>query len=149
MKKQLRKGIEYNPFKTEDKHYFGGFFNLADNNIKEVLKEVGQRLNTELDSKKIIDKYTKETISLVDYERFIHLLSNYFPIVNEIDQINKKDSTGNLIPKTKSERVEDFRETILLLINTVDTLRNYYTHYHHDSIHIDSKLFSFLDNILL
>lgn len=146
---QTGKGIEYNPFKTEEKHYFGGFFNLADNNIKEALKEVGQRLNTELDSKKIIDKYTKETISLVDYERFIHLLSNYFPIVNEIDQINKKDSTGNLIPKTKSERVEDFRETILLLINTVDTLRNYYTHYHHDSIHIDSKLFSFLDNILL
>ncbi len=29
------KGIEYSPFKTEDKHYFGGFFNLAQNNIDD------------------------------------------------------------------------------------------------------------------
>lgn len=151
MKESIKqgKGKEYNPFKTEDKHYFGGFFNLADNNIEEALKEVGQRLNTTLDSKKLIDKYTKETISLVDYERFIHLLTDYFPIVNEIDQINKKDDKGNIISNTKIERLENFKETFLLLINSIDELRNYYTHYHHDPIQLEPKLFAFLDDVLL
>ncbi|QQV03602.1 MULTISPECIES: type VI-B CRISPR-associated RNA-guided ribonuclease Cas13b [Chryseobacterium] len=151
MKESIKqgKGKEYNSFKTEDKHYFGGFFNLADNNIEEALKEVGQRLNTTLDSKKLIDKYTKETISLVDYERFIHLLTDYFPIVNEIDQINKKDDKGNIISNTKIERLENFKETFLLLINSIDELRNYYTHYHHDPIQLEPKLFAFLDDVLL
>lgn len=145
----IGKGIEYNPFKTEDKHYFGGFFNLADNNVKEALKEVGQRLNTTLKSQKLIDKYTHETISLVDYEKFVHLLSDYFPIVKEIDQINKVEKDGKTIPKTKKERLEYFNETFSLLLNSIDTLRNYYTHYHHDPIHLDPKLFTFLDHVLL
>lgn len=145
------KGKEYNPFKTEDKHYFGSFFNLADNNITEAFAEVCERLNNKLKPKEAIDKYTNENISLMDFEKFVHLLADYFPIVKEIDQINKeeKDKNGEPIPKTKKERLVHFKETFFSLINGIDNLRNYYTHYQHDSIQLEPKLFTFLDNVLL
>ncbi|MCH8535815.1 MAG: type VI-B CRISPR-associated RNA-guided ribonuclease Cas13b [Flavobacteriaceae bacterium] len=152
MENTLGKGVSYNPFKTEDKHYFGGFFNLADNNIKETFAEVKQRLNNkDFYLRDTIEKYTKEDTSLVDFEKFVHLLSDYFPIVKEVDQINHntKDKNGNPIPKTKKQRLEYFKETFLLLSNSIDTLRNYYTHYYHDTIELDPKLFTFLDNVLL
>jgi hypothetical protein len=145
------KNIEYNPFKTEDKHYFGSFFNLADNNITEAFAEVCERLNNKLKPKEAIDKYTNENISLMDFEKFVHLLADYFPIVKEIDQINKeeKDKNGESISKTREERLVYFKETFFSLINAIDNLRNYYTHYQHDSIQLEPKLFTFLDNVLL
>lgn len=144
-------GKEYNPFKTEDKHYFGGFFNLADNNIKEAFNEVSIRLSQKGASPKtLIEKYTKENVSLVDYERFVILLSDYFPIIKEIDQINKdeKDNKGILIPKTKNDRIKDFEVILVSMIDAIENLRNYYTHFYHESIEIDNKMFYFLDKVL-
>ncbi|MFN3640219.1 MAG: type VI-B CRISPR-associated RNA-guided ribonuclease Cas13b, partial [Flavobacterium sp.] len=92
---------------------------------------------------------TKDDASLVDYEKFISLLSDYFPIIREVDQINHINDNGEIYQKTKKERVEDFKEIALLLIDSIDKLRNFYTHFHHEPISIESKLFSFLDNVLL
>ena len=40
---RLGKGDEFSPFKKEDKFYFGGFLNLANNNIEGVFKEITAR----------------------------------------------------------------------------------------------------------
>lgn len=149
MDDRLGKGIEYNPFKTEDKHYFGGFFNLADNNIIEAFTEVGKRLNRNEAPKALITHYTKEETSLVDYERFVNLLSDYFPIIREVDQINKINKKGEVSQKTKKERLGDFKEIALLLVSSINKLRSFYTHFQHENISIEPKLFSFLDNVLL
>ncbi|NBC59107.1 MAG: hypothetical protein GVY05_12600 [Bacteroidetes bacterium] len=152
MNHTIGKGISYNPFKHQDKHYFGSFFNLADNNIKDVFNEIAQRLNhKDSNPKNIINHYTDKNISLVDFEKFVSLLSNYFPIVNEIDQINcdAKGSNGNYKPKTKEERLGYFKKTSYSLLEAIDKLRNYYTHYHHEPIEIDLNLFPFLDHVLL
>ncbi|NJM80780.1 MAG: hypothetical protein HC854_16380 [Flavobacterium sp.] len=144
------KRIRYNPFKTVDKHYFGGFFNLAENNIQEVFEEINLRLkNKNAPIKNIIEKYTDENISLVEYEKFIAILSEYFPIAKEIDQKNKKTFNDKIIEKTRIERVSDFRKDFFLFIKAIEKLRSYYTHFKHDDIIIDNQLFNLLDNILL
>ena len=44
---RIGKGIEYSHQNIDDKHYFGGFFNLAQNNINQVFDEFCVRINGE------------------------------------------------------------------------------------------------------
>ena len=80
MEEKLGKGVEYNPFKKEDKYYFGGYFNLAENNINEVFKEVKKRLGETNSSSNIelLNNVFRKEMSLVDYENGSMLLQIIF-----------------------------------------------------------------------
>lgn len=142
------KGISYQLHKIEDKHYFGGFLNLADQNIKDVFNEVVQRFGLKKQKlNKIVEELFEDNISIVDYEKKINILSDYLPIIREIDQINKQYN-GESIEKTREERIKYFRDNFNNLLKTVEQLRNFYTHYHHEPILISEDVFIFLDNSL-
>ena len=130
-------GITYNHEKIEDKHYFGGFFNLAQNNIDLVAQEFKKRLLVEgKDAKNIFTNYFSDQCSITALERGIKVLSEYFPVISylELDENNKSKS---------------IRQHIILLLDTINNLRNYYTHYYHKKVIIDDTLFPLLDAILL
>lgn len=144
------RGIYYNPFKTEDKHFFGSYFNLADNNIKEVFDEVKNRFKIKNNGNPIfiLKEMFKEDMSFTDYEKYVNTLEDYFPVVKFLDQKNSiEESTSK--EKSKTVRISYFREHFIMLIDAIINLRNYYTHFHHEPISIDNKLFRFMDNALL
>lgn len=149
MEEKLGKGIEYNPFKKEDKYYFGGYFNLAENNINDVFTEVKKRLGETSSSSNIelLNNVFRKEMSLVDYEKWVNAFADYFPIVNYLDRETiKKGEKVVEVPREK--RIEYFRDMFKGLINTISQLRHYYTHYHHEPIEIDDKILSFLDEVL-
>ena len=139
------KGLEYNSSKIEDKHYFGSYFNLADNNIKEVFKEINNRFGKNIRKhEKLLKEIFKDNISMTEYEKWVGVFAYYFPISNYLD---KKNENGKEI--SRIERVQFFRETFIKLLETIDSLRNFYTHHYHDDIVIDDSIFEFLDKVLL
>lgn len=139
------KGIEYHPFKTEDKHYFGGFFNLTDNNLHDVFKEFKERISdkgNEKDIFKIIDKHFIIDMSIVDYERNVKILNEYFPVIDFLD--NKLETNLN-------KRITYFKENFFALLKALNELRNFYTHYYHEPILFDNykqTLFDFINDTL-
>ncbi len=150
-----RKRIVYNPFNSNDKHYFGGYFNLAENNIKAIFKEFKTRLHikgNEENPKVIINSYFTDNATIVDWERGIRTLGDYLPVIKYLD-LSIEDSR---FEKSETKRREYFRKNLINLILVIDELRNFYTHYHHDEIHFtkndynySSDLFLFLDETLL
>ncbi|NHN28043.1 hypothetical protein FIA58_020385 [Flavobacterium jejuense] len=136
-KTELGLGITYNHDKVEDKHYFGGFFNLAQNNIDLVAQEFKKRLLVQgKDSINIFSNYFSDQCSITNLERGIKVLSEYFPVIFyfDLDENNKSKS---------------IRQHIILLLDTINNLRNYYTHYYHKKVIIDDALYPLLDTILL
>lgn len=142
---QKGKGLEYNSFKIEDKHYFGSYFNLADNNIKEVFNEINNRFGKNIKKpEELLKEIFKDNISMTEYEKWVGVFAYYFPISNYLD---KKNENGKEI--SRIERIQFFRETFIKLLGTIDSLRNFYTHHYHDDIVIDDSIFEFLDRVLL
>lgn len=134
----------YSPFKSEDKFYFGGFLNLAYNNISEVFGELQKRLHIEARSKNFIyddvnQMFKEEAISLYDYEQHVKAIADYFPAVKYFDLKNE----------TTKKRITYFKKTLTAFLKAIEDLRNYYTHYHHNQINIAPIVFEILDKILL
>ncbi len=146
-------GDKFSPFKQEDKFYFGGFFNLANNNISDFFKEITNRFGVfitddesnssnkdqEKTSEKIICEIFKNDISIVDYEKWVKIFADYFPSTKYLDDTQK----------TLKDRIVYFRDTMIKILKTVEILRNYYTHYNHSEIEINNEVFRFLDKVLL
>lgn len=143
---QIGKGISFNPYKTADKHYFGSFFNLADNNLNAVFREFKERVDNKNKNVKIInllEKHFFDNMSIVDYEKKISILNEYLPITDFLD-----DELENDI----NIRSKNFREDFICLIKAVEELRNYYTHFYHKPISFDDyqkRLIDIIDNVLL
>ena len=72
----IAKHIEYNHATTTDKHYFGGFLNLAQNNIDGIFKAFKERF------KKNICDFFKEDTAIAEYENGINFLKQHLPVVN-------------------------------------------------------------------
>lgn len=144
--KHLGSNISYNPFSTQDKHYFGGFFNLAHKNINEVFEELKTRFPNlgKREPEDILNFIFKENISIVDYERWVIVFSEYFPIAEILD----KKHTDNGEETSTTERVIYFRENFINLLNAIEKLRHYYTHYYHEPITIDDDTLNFLNKAL-
>lgn len=146
----IRKRIEYNPNLSDDKHYFAGYFNLAEDNIIAVFKEFKDRLNLKYNApKEIINLYFTNEASIVDWERGIQILIEYLPITKYLNFPSED---------TSEAKRQNFRKNLINLIQAIDELRNFYTHYHHDEIHFkntktdynySSELFLFLNEALL
>ncbi|MFJ1426904.1 type VI-B CRISPR-associated RNA-guided ribonuclease Cas13b [Capnocytophaga canimorsus] len=138
-KTSLGNNIYYNPFKPQDKPYFAGYLNAAMENIDSVFRELGKRLKgKEYTSENFFDAIFKENISLVEYERYVKLLSDYFPMARLLD---KKE-----VPI--KERKENFKKNFKGIIKAVRDLRNFYTHKEHGEVEITDEIFGVLDEML-
>jgi len=139
-------GLSFNPYKTADKHYFGSFLNLADNNLKAVFAEFKERISDKSkdeDISNLIEKHFIDNMSIVDYEKNISILNGYLPIIDFLDD----ELENNL-----NTRVKNFKKSFIILAEALETLRNYYTHFYHDPITFgDNKepLLELLDEVLL
>jgi hypothetical protein len=145
----------YYSHKKEDKYFFGSYFNLATNNILEVFEEVNDRYafgtftKRDIGSlKNLIQIIFKDELSIVDFEKRISFFSDYFPIMSSLDRKSVKE-INQIKELTIRDRITSFRESLIVLVSTVDKLRNFYTHYHHETINIDKKVLEFLNNSLV
>lgn len=137
--------------KREDKYFFGSYFNLAYNNILEVIQEVNARYfnNRKIRSlNDFINIVFSDDISIVDFEKRIVIFSDYFPIISTLDKkFNKEKNVLKELPL--KERIVNFKVSFLALVTAVTQLRNFYTHYYHKTIYIEEKVLDFLNNSLV
>ncbi|QYS91172.1 hypothetical protein JJC04_15675 [Flavobacterium covae] len=129
----------FNHYKQEDKYFFGGFLNNADDNLRQVGKEFKTRINFNHNNNELAsvfkDYFNKEK-SVAKREHALNLLSNYFPVLERIQ-------------KHTNHNFEQTREIFELLLDTIKKLRDFYTHHYHKPITINPKIYDFLDDTLL
>lgn len=130
------KRIYYDHTSSSDKFFFGGYLNLAMNNINLVFNAYKERFKEDGDDKNIF-KYLKnfksKKLSDSDFNQRINFLSHHLPFILYLDKSNEK---GLFIK-------------IYLLIKTVDNLRNFYTHYYHKPLNLKKYFYTTLDELLL
>lgn len=128
-------GISYSHTSKGDKHFFGGFLNLGINNL-EVLIEVFKLkffpgIKKEIDIKNFVKTCFNTNISDYDFESRVDFLQNYLPVIWYLEKRDK----------------ESFKSQIELLFRSLDSLRNFYTHYYHAPLSLPEELFNLLDAI--
>lgn len=152
--------ICYSPSKVEDKHFFGGFFNLAWNNIEGVMDEFATRYRTKTKTKPVDDTlsyYTAiikecfaENISHSDWEKRTFYLKQFFPVIHFLDLPLTHDKFKRAKADQKNtEKRKLFVKNLLELITLISHLRNLYTHYEHDEIENKLYCYQLLDRIFL
>lgn len=122
------KKIYYNHTLSSDKYYFGGYFNLAQNNIELVLEAYKKRFKEE-----DLNKLKDTKLSDSDFNIRVDYLGRHLPFVHYID---------------KADRAE-FGKKLCLLIGTVNRLRNFYTHHYHKPLSFDECFYTALDDLFL
>ena len=132
--------ILYDFERTDDKHYFAGLLNMAERNFNIALHEVMQRTEKNTKNKKAkinceayIDILYKKDITQNDWDYRIEILSEFLPVTKALKPYEDK---------------ETFKNTLLLFNETLNSLRNFYTHYYHPPIEIDKAIFELLDKLL-
>ncbi len=118
---------------TEHKYFFAGLLNTAKNNFDLTLTELGRRIKSKNINKGLINEAFNDTITDADWNSRIGYLSESLVFVKYF----------------KYEERASFRNTLYALYETIDSLRNYYTHYIHDEIEIKSSVFEVLDRLML
>lgn len=128
-------GITYSHTSKEDKYFFGGFLNLGINNLEVLIKAFKLKFfpgsEKKIGIKNFLQTYFKEGISDRDFELRVEFLKNYFPVVSYLDEKNK----------------ELLRNQLDLLFKSLESLRNFYTHYYHRPLNLPEELFDLLDII--
>lgn len=128
--------IYYDHTLISDKHFFGGYLNLAQNNIDLVLNAYAERFSLPKNDY-IIQNSLGDKLSDSDYRNRIAYLAKYFPLIYYIgDKENKQDRSV-------------LRKNFDLLLDGIKNLRNFYTHFFHKPISIDNDLYTLLESILL
>ncbi len=150
---QIGVGQYYFLNNENDKHYFGGFLNLAQNNILHIFTEFCLRLHIDYknnDPIEIVNNYFTDTISFSDWERAIRILQEYLPVIDYLDLPVTHPSFDD-VPMEQKETVKRkyFVNTFRSLLKAIDALRNFYTHAYHSPISISDDVYTFLDSILL
>jgi hypothetical protein len=128
-------GIFYNHTLKADKHFFGGFLNLAINNLESLFHafKIKFDISGNVTTKNFAETCFKKSIDDYSFEVRLSFLSSYFPIVNYLDFRNR----------------ENFKKELLLLFDTIEQLRSFYTHYYHPPICISDDLCELLDHIFV
>ena len=121
-----------------DKYFYAGFLNTAMDNVHMAIDEVAKRsaARNESSYKLKIQSLFSETTMLKDREHRRELLCEYIPVLRRIAQTDKGFSWLK------------FTEEFIALYETLDNLRNYYTHYYHPAVKVPDSIFEFLDFIL-
>ena len=128
-------GISYSHTSKEDKHFFGGFLNLAVHNIELLFaafkNKFSFRNNTNLDIKNFVQTAFSKKISDHDFEIRRSFLQTHFPVIKYLDHRDK----------------EVFKQQLGSLFATIDRLRSFYTHYYHAPINLSNGVYDLLDQI--
>ena len=141
----VAKRIAYNYASIEDKHYFGGFLNLAQNNIEAIFKAFGERFK-----KENIWDFFKEDTAIAEYENGIDFLKQHLPVINylylpinhnQFEQVKKLELTN--------EQRNHFGKSLKALLKLLNDLRNFYTHHYHDPIVVSEDTYRLIDTIFL
>ncbi|WP_236974835.1 type VI-B CRISPR-associated RNA-guided ribonuclease Cas13b [Membranihabitans maritimus] len=146
--------ISYSHFRTEDKHYFGGYLNLAQQNIDSVTEVLAERFHYNVPRSGLsglLDTILSQNLSVPDYQRRIDFLGQYLPVVRYLD-LSPNDERFAAYHGTDKEdkRREYLVENIKILLRVGNTLRNYYTHHYHKPISLDNpELYNLLDELFV
>ncbi len=141
----LGKGISYHHHLYADKHYFGGFLNLADDNIDQVKRLLSKRFKY---SHSFFSTDKNHLIAYDDWEKGIDFLKQYLPVVHYLALPVNHEKFSNLPDKEKGRR-DYFTTHFNLLTLTIGNCRNFYTHYYHDPITIQEEVFRLLDKLFI
>lgn len=144
----IGKGIAYDHTRIEDKHYFAGFLNLAENNIKAVIRSYNKRYRTNISNvKNLLEKEFSDDLAHSEYENKLNFLIRHLPVVRYLryDLKNGKEKQK----KDKNHELSIFREQFKIIVDKINELRNFYTHFYHDPVSFDRSFFKILDNLFL
>lgn len=127
-------GISYSHTSKNDKHFFGGFLNLGINNLEVLIASFKLKFfpgdQKKIDIKNFLQTCFNANISDHDFESRVEFLENYLPVVRYLDKSNR----------------EGFKNQLELLFRSLDSLRNFYTHYYHAPLSLPQALFDLLDS---
>ncbi|HFK5598110.1 TPA: type VI-B CRISPR-associated RNA-guided ribonuclease Cas13b [Elizabethkingia anophelis] len=129
-------GISYDHTLMEDKHFFGGFLNLAQNNIDALLKAFKERFNVRYQSKQFAEVCFSDKLPDQDYLDRTLFLETHLPFIKYIGG-KEANNRGT------------FRKNITLFFESIEQLRNFYTHYYHKPILFPEELYENLDRIFV
>jgi hypothetical protein len=144
----IGKDIRYDHSIIEDKHFFGGYFNLAQNNIDLALQSFCERNNIDYThhtklSDVIKSALSKET-SYTEWERKMDFLKQFFPVLRFL--YPKQRPADNVALTTSRAWVSrDF----IRLLDLTEKFRHFYTHYYHEPIPVEKQDTQLLNLILL
>lgn len=126
--------IQYFDFTNiKHKHFFAGLLNTAQHNFDLSLRELAKRIHNKDTTKGLITIAFNNSVSESDFKARTNYLSESLAFIKLMNYENRAE----------------FRDTLLVLYNTIDGLRNYYTHYKRDKITIDESVYKLLDYLLL
>jgi predicted transcriptional regulator YdeE len=147
----LGKNIAYDYQKKDDKHVFGGYLNLAFNNVTKALTLFKERFKLQnVKWRDIINEGFRDNIAYSDWELRVVYLQQYLPLVRSLNKPpNDKIYDSFSEKEREGKRRSQFREKFIDLIKLIENLRHFYTHYHHDSLSVDNNAFDLLDDIFL
>lgn len=152
-KEKIGKGIYYDHTKIADKHYFGGYLNLAQNNIDAVFEAFANRFGLKKDGTGnlgLINNRLSDKLSSPDYQSRVDFLKQYFPVVHYLDLPVTDDRFKNIDNEKKDiERRKYFRENFSLLLKSIKYLRDFYTHHYHAPLAFETAFYLLLDSIFL
>ncbi|HCD9234101.1 TPA: type VI-B CRISPR-associated RNA-guided ribonuclease Cas13b [Elizabethkingia anophelis] len=129
-------GISYDHTLMGDKHFFGGFLNLAQNNIDTLSKAFKERFNVRYQSKQFAEVCFSDKLPDQDYLDRTLFLKTHLPFIKYIGG-KEADNRGT------------FRKNITLFFESIEQLRNFYTHYYHKPIIFPEELYENLDRIFV
>lgn len=125
--------ISYDHTKTDDKHFFGGYLNLAYNNIESVISVYRDKFgpkNKELQLSQFANACFKDTDSDADFQKKFRFIQMHFPVISYLQKEGNRSA---------------LRSNFSLLLNAISDLRNFYTHYYHKPLEFPNELFMLLD----
>lgn len=131
----LGSGISYDHTKIADKHFFGGFLNSAQNNIDLLITAYVNKFEPKIKSLTSVqfpDVCFKKSDSDPDFQQKFQFIKNHFPVLQYI--------------RYDSDR-EVLKHKFKLLLQAIDSLRNFYTHYYHQPLQISDELLTLVDFI--
>ncbi|MDR6919533.1 type VI-B CRISPR-associated RNA-guided ribonuclease Cas13b [Chryseobacterium sp. 2987] len=135
METQIGKGIYYDHTTVEDKHFFGGFLNSAKNNIDLFFTAFRFKFEPKLknlSSSQFLDVCFKKHDSDADFRIKFQFVQKHFPCIQYIEYMGNRDL---------------LKHKFKLLLQAVESLRNFYTHYYHSPLQFSDELYILLDSI--
>lgn len=132
----------FNHTLNDQKYYFAGYLNLAQNNIKTLEKAYGEYFLSSGNNPVIND--LTNTTSLIDWDFKMKFLSQYLPVVSYLNLDTDLNATFD-------KKKKEFTKNLASLFKAIESLRNFYSHYYHHPLteELNNELLSNLDKIFV
>lgn len=132
---KLGVGNYYDHTKKDDKHFFGGFLNLAVNNLDSVLRVFSEKFNKGkyFPARIFVQNCLKSDLADTEYNNRLDFLKFHLPVISFI----KSQDNSRLV----------FNDDLNLLFAAIESLRNFYSHYYHKPLGFPYRLYTLIDSI--